>query len=242
MCVCLLSFQLQVNTVENDKSNISQILKDKEPHIWVFTGNSITQGAKHTHGMRAYPEIFSERVRFEMGRSRDYVINTAVSGHTTRDLLDDFERRIGRFEPSVVILMVGTNDAAISNHISIEEFAKNLSQLIKKIRDIGAIPVIMSPNIIIETEAPERDRLSQYVVKIKETAQTNEIIFVDNWMLWNTDMQKKYEGRVFEQLLNDPLHPNGLGHKEIAFALFKSLAIFDPNQPSCGSPYYEGEH
>jgi hypothetical protein len=43
-------------------------------------------------------------------------------------------------------------------------------------------------------------------------------------------------------LLNDPLHPNGQGHKEIAFALFKELSIFDEKMPTCGGEYYEGKH
>ena len=39
-----------------DKEKILSLLSQKEPINWVFTGNSITQGAKHTHGMRSYPE------------------------------------------------------------------------------------------------------------------------------------------------------------------------------------------
>src|SRR5690606_24334953 len=68
---------------------LKSYLESPEPLRWVFTGDSITQGAKHTHGMRAYPEIFAERIRWELGRVRDVVLNTAVSGNTTADLLAD---------------------------------------------------------------------------------------------------------------------------------------------------------
>jgi len=225
-----------------DIEKLNQIIANKSnPAIWIFTGNSITQGAKHTHGLRSYPEIFGERIRWEMGRSRDFIINTAISGNTTMDILSDFERRIGRFNPTVVILMIGTNDAAVSKNISLDNFASNLSQLITKIRNIGAIPIFLSPNPITDKET-DRSRLPAYVTKSKETAIDNHVLFVDNWTIWNTELQIKYDGKIFSQLLNDPIHPNGLGHKEIAYALFKALSIFDSNQPTCGGTYYEGEH
>lgn len=75
----------------NDKELIAKYLKEKDPLIWVFTGDSITQGAKHTQGYRSYPEIFSERIRWELGRGRDIIINTGISGNTTQTILDDFD-------------------------------------------------------------------------------------------------------------------------------------------------------
>lgn len=226
----------------DDKTLVKSILEGKEPVNWVFTGNSITQGAKHTHGMRAYPEIFSERIRWELQRPYDFIINTAISGHTTQNLLSDFDKRINRFNPKVVVLMIGTNDAAKDRNISVEKFGDNLEQLIDKIREIGAVPIIMSPNIIITEKSPERDRLYLYVEKIGEVVKAKNTIYVDNWTLWETELQQKYNGEVFKKLLNDPLHPNGYGHQEIAIALFKELSIFDPNAPTCGGEYYEGYH
>src|SRR6478609_7274434 len=52
---------------DDDLKKLQKAIADKEhPLKWVFTGDSITQGAKHTLGYRSYPEIFSERIRFEM--------------------------------------------------------------------------------------------------------------------------------------------------------------------------------
>jgi len=49
-----------------DLERIHEILRDSKPYIWVFTGDSITHGAKHTAGQRSYSEIFEERLRWEM--------------------------------------------------------------------------------------------------------------------------------------------------------------------------------
>jgi len=234
--------EVENDYAQADKEKIKKIMEGSAPSVWVFTGNSITQGAKHTHGFRSYCEIFSERIRWEMGRFDDTVINTAISGHTTSNILGDFEWRIGQFHPNVVVLMLGTNDAATTNNISVSQFSNNVLQLITEVRKIGAVPLLMSPNPIIVGKAMERFRLSEYVSESKVVAKNAGAIFVDNWTLWNTDLQLKYQGEIFKLLLNDPLHPNGLGHQELAYALFKALSIFDPLQSSCGGAYYEGEH
>jgi len=224
----------------DDPAKIKSIFDRKEPAVWLFTGNSITQGAKHTHGQRAYPEIFAERVRFEMGRGRDVVINTAISGHATQHILNDFQHRVARFQPDVVVLMIGTNDADTRRNISVVQFENNLMQLIRKIREINAVLVLLTPNPIIAHLDQSRKDLEQYVMKIRELSEKNHLILVDNWMKWNTELQEKYHGEVFKILFNDPLHPNGLGHQEIAIALFKALSVFDAEDPSCGGKFYEG--
>src|SRR5580704_17629260 len=66
---------------------VKELLAGKEPVAWVFTGDSITHGALHTKGWRSYPEHFAERVRWEMKRMRDIVINTGISGDKTDGLL-----------------------------------------------------------------------------------------------------------------------------------------------------------
>ena len=48
--------------------------------LWLFTGDSITQGAAHIGEARSYPQLFEEWIRYQMGRSHDFVVNTAISG------------------------------------------------------------------------------------------------------------------------------------------------------------------
>ena len=234
---------MEDNSAQEDKEKMNAIIANTEkPAIWVFTGNSITQGAKHTHGLRSYPEIFSERIRWEKQRSRDFIINTAISGNTTKDILAGFDQRIAQFHPQVVSLMIGTNDAGARSNISTVQFKDNLLEIITKIRNIGAIPILLTPSMVIETNAPATYPLSEYVAVIREVAYDQKVILVDNWLIWENDMQVKYDNNVNKKLLNDRLHPNGLGHKEIAIAMFKELSIFNPKEPTCGGPYYEGEH
>ena len=224
-----------------DLERIKELLRQKNPLKWLFTGDSITAGVEHTHGYRSYPEIFGERIRWEMSRPRDVVINTAISGNTTGDILGDFNWRIKQFQPEVVSLMIGTNDCA-RKEMTKEIFENNLNILLDKIRGTGAIPIVHTPNVIIKEYAPERAGLSDYVKVIQKAAEKKNMILVDNYTHWEETIKNPSGINVFKEWLNDPLHPNGAGHREIARLLFKELSIFNPNDATCGGEYYEGKH
>jgi lysophospholipase L1-like esterase len=209
----------------------------------VFTGDSITLGAKHTHGYHCYPEVFHERVRWEISRYRDIVINTGISGHTTRDILNDFDWRITQFRPSVVSLMIGTNDCKNSKWgIGLDEFEKNLRQLLTKIRDLNAIPVLHTPPIVIKEKSLERVNLPQYVAVIRKIAEEQNLVFVDHYAHWKDTLENHPEVSVYKNWFNDPNHPGAAGHIEIARLMFQKLSIFNPSDPTCGGVYYEGDH
>ena len=77
---------------------VKALLEGKEPVKWLFYGDSITHGALHTFGMRDYAELFSERVRFEMGRTQDIVLNTAISGVRLVKAFGQEDYEIDRFD------------------------------------------------------------------------------------------------------------------------------------------------
>jgi acyl-CoA thioesterase I len=223
------------STINKDGDDLKQIKEwianKQKPLKWIFTGDSITQGAKHTLGYRSYPEIFSERIRFEMNRGRDIVINTAISGNATTNILDDFEWRIAQFSPQVISLMIGTNDAAAIRNISINTFETNLRTLVQKFRQLHAIPILHTPNIISTSEKGNNERLAlpQYVDIIRKVAHDCYVILVDHWKYWEDNREKVLD----EKWRNDPLHPNGRGHLEMARLLFKTLSIFDDSSFTC---------
>jgi len=97
-------------TTQDYGEPVRKLLANSEPMTWVITGDSITQGALHTFGWKSYPELFAERVRWELRRVRDIVINTGISGDTSGGILKETEWRIFRFHPHVTSLMFGTND------------------------------------------------------------------------------------------------------------------------------------
>ncbi|MEO6964165.1 MAG: SGNH/GDSL hydrolase family protein [Puia sp.] len=225
-----------INKDDTDLEKIARLLKQSAPVKWVFTGDSITQGAKHTYGHQGYPEIFEERIRWEMRRSWDLVINSGINGTNTSSLLHDFDWCIGQFKPAVVSLMYGTNDCQareIPGHV----FEDNLNMLTDKIRGLGAVPILQTPNPVNDDQVAtlgtrSRAKLGEYVEVIKDLAERKRVILVDNWSYWKTNIGNEGENRYIDWL-DDPLHPNATGHLEIARLLFKQISIFDPNSFTC---------
>jgi acyl-CoA thioesterase-1 len=64
-----------MNNRHQSVEKIQQMLASPEPVKWLFMGDSIAQGALHTMGHRDYPQHFGERVRWELRRTQDCVIN-----------------------------------------------------------------------------------------------------------------------------------------------------------------------
>ena len=213
---------------EDELSRLQRLFNSSAPHTWLFTGDSITQGAKHTHGYRSYPEIFAERVRWEMRRLRDIVVNTAISGNTTVDILNDFEWRVKRFKPTVVSLMIGTNDCA-NRRVELNDFEQNLNQLLDNIIDSGAIPILHTPSIINMEQAVNRSSLENYITAIRNISKQRGVVLIDHWSFWS-GMPKEM---VLKKWMNDPVHPNGEGHLQMARYMFKEMGIFDPLAPTC---------
>ncbi len=225
----------------DDSAKIKFLLENSQPNVWLFTGDSITHGAKHTHGYRSYPEIFQERIRWELQRFRDIIINTAISGNAVSDILGDFDWRIGQFKPNVVSLMIGANDVAREG-MTTQVFDNNLQTFIGRIRELGAIPVLHTTNpVIFEATHEKRKALPQYMAVSRDVAARNNVVLVDHWAWWE-EVHKSFEKNVYRQWLNDPVHPNAAGHFQMARLLFKALNIFDPDAPSCTGEYYEGVH
>ena len=133
-----------------------------DPILWVFLGDSITHGALHTFGWRDYTEIFAERVRFELGRQGDLVLNAAYSGYTAPRLASELDHRCLRFRPQVVSIMIGTNDAK-AGPAGLTEFETTLTDMVRRVQtEIGAHIILQTPPPIDTRNAPERESLPRY--------------------------------------------------------------------------------
>ncbi|MFJ2088749.1 GDSL-type esterase/lipase family protein [Streptomyces sp. NPDC087901] len=215
-----------------DLGRISTILNSNTPATWVITGDSITHGALHTNGWRSYPEHWTERVRWELGKpkNRDFVIDSGVSGATSAELVAQFGERVTSFAPKVVSVMIGTNDIATSG-LGLDTYRANLVSLVRSVRALpgSPVPVLQSPNPVDPAKWPGRVNLSQYARVMGEVAAQESAVFVDHYNDWLDGNG----GQVPLTLLNDGLHPNERGHHRIALKMIKDLRIFDASSRVC---------
>ena len=210
-----------------DIQDIQQELQSDtyEPMIWVFYGDSITHGAKHTYGWRDYPELFAERVGYEMQRGRDMIINSGESGNTTLHLLDDFDWRITQFKPDVVSVMIGLNDSSQGPE-NRDTFRANMNEIVSKIRATGAALLLNTTNPKVFSEGD----LPAYNDIIREVAEANSVSLVDHWTHW---MTTKPDDATRANWMRDTCHPNEYGHRAFANLIFRHLGIYDPNSNTC---------
>ncbi len=160
---------------------ITQRLTADSPTKWLFYGDSITHGAVHTYGQRDYVELFAERIRYELDRPDDVIINTAASGATTRILLAGFDWRVKQFKPHVVFIMIGTNDCADHHDINRAEFEANLHELIGHITDLPAQPVLQTTCPILPGGDPSREpHIEDFTDAIRTVADSRNLPLIDH--------------------------------------------------------------
>jgi acyl-CoA thioesterase I len=210
-----------------DFQHIKDLLASKKPAVWVFAGDGITLGARHTGGQRNYCEHFAEEIRFGLGRHLDVVINTSAHEETSRSLLEDLEWRALRFQPAVVSVMIGLNDAAIGP-TGRGEFRKNLEHIVECIRAEQAIPLLHTPPWIDLDRAPTHADVRAYVQVVREVSHDLDVPCVDHWTFWKEIATIEPVGTKW--LTSDGLNPTAAGHRAMAELLFQCLDILSQNQ------------
>jgi lysophospholipase L1-like esterase len=218
---------------------IKELLKSDEPIKWVFAGDSITHGAFHTLGCRDYVQIFEERVRYEKWRIKDAVIRTAISGWITGILLENIDWNILQYDPDVVSIMIGMNDAAGVDEDDMKgrvaSFYGNYNKILDTIAEKTHAEVILhTPNPVIPGLDPMREpNLPTLVEQIKQIGRERNIPVVDHWTEWN---RAREENPIrTHSWMNDFIHPGAQGHRAFARLLLKELDLWDENTMCCGS-------
>ena len=188
------------NTSRYDKANLELKLHTKANNRVVFMGNSITEG-----WVQMRPEFFNDR---------DY-INRGIGGQTTPQMLLRFREDVINLNPSVVIILAGTNDiAGNSGYISLESIIDNIKSM-SEIANANGIKVIIS-SILPAIDYPWKPGLdpASKIITINKALKTfseeNNFIYLDYYAAMVDD---KGGLKVPEYTTaNDLVHPNKDGY------------------------------
>jgi len=204
------------NTSRYDKANLELKLHTKANNRVVFMGNSITEG-----WIQMRPEFFN---------NRDY-INRGIGGQTTPQMLLRFREDVINLNPSVVIILAGTNDiAGNSGYISLESIIDNIKSM-SEIANANGIKVIIS-SILPAIDYPWKpglDPAPKIIIinkALKAFSEENNFIYLDYYAAMVDD---KGGLKVPEYTTaNDLVHPNKKGYlvmeKLAEIAIKKALA------------------
>ena len=202
------------------RSRLATALTDATPLTWVLAGDSITQGVQHTYGARCWAEHLHERVRYELGRARDVVINTGVAGWTAPQVLDDYEHLVARFRPDVVSLALGMNDS-LDGDAGLATFADALGELARRSFELDAVVVLHTPNAIARGAWNSPAGVAAYAAVVRDLAAELGALLVDHHAHWIAT----YGESDPNPWLDEPVHPNAAGHRAMAQTVFAALGL-----------------
>ncbi|NJI59358.1 SGNH/GDSL hydrolase family protein [Microbacterium oxydans] len=220
----------------DDRAALRGLLASGAPVTWVFTGDSITHGLIHTRGTRNYVDHLHELIRGDAGRVQDAVINTAITGWRADLILGDFDRRVAHWRPDVATLMIGTNDCTtewLDPVIEVSAFAESIAEFVRRVRALGAVPVLQTPPTVDLLHAPDRARIGEFAQAIRDVAARDGVVLVDQYAAFaefSAGTGPGNEGMPWG-LLDDAFHPSAAGHALLALGWAEVVEIGGAGSP-----------
>ena len=187
---------------ENKISNIAN-------QNYVFLGDSITEGYALDKYYKNIP-----------------IVNSGIGGNQTKDILNDMNNRVYRYNPTKVFLLIGTND--LSNKISEKEIFNNIVKivdLIKKNRPFTKIyvesiyPVNQELDSDMESQTSDEKnaKIDSINSKLKKKYKNTDVTYIDI----NSKL-KDENGRLKKEYTKEGLHLTSSGYLKVT----KELLIY----------------
>ncbi len=144
------------------------------------------------------------------------IVNSGISGNTSRDLKNRFERDVLSYRPDWVAICIGINDvwrqfdrpAQPEIAPDPQEYRANLKEMLDSLRgNVKGIflltPYYMEPM----KDDPMRKRMDEYTAILKELSEEYGCLFVDFQSAFDTYLANKHSS----YLAWDRIHPNQMG-------------------------------
>jgi len=169
---------------------------------FVFLGDSITQSADDNPNQQrgpAWPIIASVTSKGRIVHAR----NAGVGGNTTQNMIARFATDVTPYSPTVVNLLAGTNDSAVT---AFSTWTDQMENLIGLIRGIGAVP-IMGTIPPANGSVQRKQAILQQNAWIRNYANRNGVALVDFYTLLSDPANGNYKSAYY----SDGIHPNPAG-------------------------------
>ena len=209
-------FLLKINNLSLSVDDLNNTIEDKNGEMerleddytnYLFLGDSITD--------------FYDLEKYYEGLP---VVNSGISGNTTKDILNDMKNRVYNYNPSKVFLLIGTND--LIHDISVEDIVSNIEKIVNEINSNEP-----QSEIYVESVYPVNDNLDEDMVdvrnnddimeineKIKKYCEDNGYNYINMY-----DKLLDDDGNFNEEYTDDGLHPNSKGYEVITDEIKKYL-------------------
>ena len=238
--------------------NILKKLAEKQQNLYadaavtiVAFGDSVTQGCFECYTDRedgihtefdtkeCYSRKFVQILQTLYPRAQINLINSGISGDSTKKALERIDYAVLRYHPDLVICSFGLNDVT-KGYPELDGYGARLDEIFKKIKATGAECIFMTPNMInsntdrhvknSEAYINLAERLAKlqnegvmdaYMAKAKEVATENGVVVCDCYAKW----KRLYEcGADITELLSNKInHPTREMNKLFAVSLLETM-------------------
>ena len=210
------------------------LFKDNEKIL--FTGDSVTDaGRARPVGMNAglgnaYVAVVNNMLNAFYPELRLPVYNTGVSGNTSRDLAARFDSDVLALEPDTAVICIGFNDvwrqydypAYRETHVYIDEYERNLEEMVGKALKAGIRVILMTPYYIDPNrEDWMRKSMDRYGAAVKKIAERHGLMCIDLQKPFDEFLKYRYSASV----VWDRVHPNNIGSMLIAREFLKAVGF-----------------
>ena len=156
------------------------------------------------------------------------VVNTGVSGNTSRDLLARWQTDVLDLSPDYVSVLIGDNDVwrqfdsplITESHVEPEEYRANLERMVEITLPHVKGMILMTPFFIEpRREDPMRARMDAYGAIVKEVTARYGTRLVDT----QAAMDRLTAVMPTARISWDRVHPNATGHCALAKAFLEAV-------------------
>ena len=159
-------------------------------------------------------------------------LNAGTSNHTTGELLARFQRDVAPFQPDLVILTCGFNDANPNRNVSLEEFRENLEFLRAKVEELEGellfqMPCAPDAELLQQTHPEWNAAIPSYMQVMREVAGA---YLHDNFSRW--ERLRIQAPELYRLLMRDSMHVNPEGSAVMGLDLARQLGLSIPTENS----------
>lgn len=202
---------------------------------FVAFGSSNTE--RRIHGLHWF-DWLDLGLKQTYGRVHHF-INAGLGGDTTAGLLNRFDEDVALYQPHVVFITIGGNDANPDSGISASTYQRNLHILIDWIRGQNAVPVLQTyyaadlPNLGQQHGC----QFMRFMDIIRLTAREKHVLLIDHHKRW--ELLRSAYPDLYQGLMIDALHVNPLGNMVLGLELirFFRAQLDEPQRQSCAEGY-----
>ena len=197
-------------------------------HRIIFLGDSITEAGANPGG---YVSLVADSLQ---KISVDIVVQGAgISGNKVPDLLGRLDADVLAHEPTYVVIYIGIND--VWHHFEFDQvtgtdpetFENGLGELIDRIEEAGAVPLLCTPSVIGEdtgSDSAVNIRLQEYAQISRSVAENKGTHLCDLRVAFEEYLTANNPDKAYEGILtSDGVHLNANGNRFVASFMVQQL-------------------